>query len=191
MIELHDHMEGASLPELIVPTCLDGQLVAAMEAAQRRVAAAEEQATSRSLMLGDARQGELTAAQQALDTATSAVRAKALPFRLQAMPRKDWPAFKAAHKARKNNQDDLALGWNSDTFQTEILKACLVDPQVSDEPFESNNITYTSQWDWLEQHLSNGQWEQLIVGALRVNGTPIDVPFSSASSEQTPGSDGT
>ena len=63
------------------------------------------------------------------------------------------------------------IGVNADTFYEAIIRACVVDPQMSDE-----------QWHALCAALTDRQFDELAQAAWDLNRREVDIPFSRAAS---------
>lgn len=169
-------MDDASLPEAEELICLDGKLMAEherLDAELSRLMAKREIQGSLSLA-GDG-SGALRERIEELETL---MKEHSYPFKLRAMGRSKFRKLKAAHPARKDperpetmlTEDYMAGGVNIETIQEPLLRACIVDPVLSD-----------ARWSELaEDKLTDGQWERLFRRAWELNQGKVDIPFSRA-----------
>lgn len=98
-------------------------------------------------------------------------------FRLRAMRRRDFGAFRDAHQPRKDENGnidarDAGVGANTDTVWDPLIRASIVEPELSDEQMTR----------LLEEVLTDAQFETLALAAYYLNRGSADVPFSSAAS---------
>jgi hypothetical protein len=173
-------LRDAKLPERSVPVCLQADLVAEFETAERDLA--EAQRNTRDSLAAGTKVRELS---ERIEALRARMLEHTIDFRLRAMPRPQWRKLLAEHPPRKNTadgsvvDDDILLGINSETFFDALLHASVVEPELDDE-------------DWsllLDEKLTDAQWGTLTNAAWSLNRKDVDVPFSSAASK-TPASSG-
>lgn len=169
---IKDLIKGAKLPETTVSICLQADLVAAFEEAERDLEAAQRENL-----------GSLAAGSRAREVAEriEAIRAEmeeaTVDFRLRAMTRIAWRDFIAEHPPRKVqgggiDERDKYIGVNTDTFFPALVKRSVVAPELDAE-------------DWqllLDEKLTDRQFDELSNAAWALNRREVDVPFSSAAS---------
>lgn len=165
-MDIKQLLESAKLPEKEVRIGLRADLLVAFEAAEAELAELQRQA-GESLGAGE---GIEAAAQRVVDIGDEMAAASAV-FRLRAVGRRKWTDLYAEHPPRPDDKRDAMTGFNRDSFFDALVKACIVDPQISD-----------AEWDALADLLSAAQWEALVDAAWEVNQSGVDVPFSSAAS---------
>lgn len=164
-------LAAAKLPERTVPVCLRGDLVAAHEAADRALAEAlRTPPTGKE----DGGAGPLIAEVERLQ---KQMRDSTYQFRLRAMDRAAFRALMAANPPRRTENDepdpgDVQTGFNRETFFDALLKACTVDPVLTDE-----------QWTDLLGKLTDRQYGDLTDAAWYLNRDEVSVPFSRAASQ--------
>jgi hypothetical protein len=90
--------------------------------------------------------------------------------------RHDWLQIRTAHPPRDGNVNDGGL-FNHETFPPEAIRLCLVDPEPTDETME-----------FLEENLSNGEWERLSVTVWMLNEGSREAPKSRLASSILNGS---
>lgn len=182
MLDFDKLLEEASLPEEVVPICLNGRLVRQYEEVKARVDAAAEAAN---LPLGDDRLGVKKAKahpeQADLDRLAGEVNAKTVPFLLRAMPRDKFIELVAAHPARKDKSGaveprDAAMGVNTDVFIPALIRVSVVDPDVSDN----------ARWERLLPVLTHRQQQILATVGWNLNREDREVPFWPGVSESPP-----
>jgi hypothetical protein len=167
-------LADAKLPEKTVPTCLRGDLVAAHEAAETELDAASR-ATGDSLAGNGA--GAIAERIEALETQ---MRDSTYPFRFRALPKPRWRALCGEHPPRRGDDGEVVdtdrIGVNAETFYDAIIRACLVDPQLTDD-----------EWAQLQNALTDRQYDELAEAAWGVNRREVDIPFSLAASRMRRG----
>lgn len=163
-------LASAKLPERTVQICLRGDLVAEHEEAERQLEQAQKAA-------GDSLAGNGAAAiAEQIERLEAEMREASYPFRLRALPRAQWRALVGDHPPRRGDDGEIidadrALV-NTETFYEAMIRACLVDPELTDE-----------QWQELvDEHLTDRQFDDLSETAWRLNRHEVDVPFSRAAS---------
>lgn len=124
-----------------------------------------------------------------IEELTGKLRASFRPFRLRAMPQPDYRALVDQHPPRRVTGDDgierthprdQGSEFNIDTFYRPLIKASVVDPQLSDE-----------QWQQMfDSVLTDHYFSRLGTTALFLNRLQVDVPFSPTASPTNPSSDG-
>lgn len=169
-------------PERVVAICLRGHLQAEWDRLKAEYDAGpgdEDQA-----MLHD-RAAKRRVAEQMAEVEAQ-MRAGTVEFRLRALPRrrtpgmaKDtvvWGELVERHPPRKTadgrvDPRDAQAGVNSPALLEELVRASIVEPDLSSE-----------QWEALDAKLSDAQFQQLAWAAWQLNRSEVDVPFSRAAS---------
>lgn len=167
-------------PEKVVPICLRGHLQAEWDRLKAQYDAGpgeDDQA-----MLTDRAAKRRVAEQMA--NVEAEMRAGTVEFRLRALPRRRtpgmpaeqpvWQELVAKHPPRKDEQGkvdqrDAAAGVNTETLFEELVRASVVEPELSEE-----------QWEQLDGKLTDAQWQHLFMAAWQLNRSEVDVPFSRA-----------
>ena len=172
MSDIDAWLSNGKRPEADVPICLVGDLAAQYQAkAEELVEAAADPGRSiedtRALELGR----ELEALREKMEGATRT-------FHLRAMAPDDYLDLQVKHPPRDGNEVDQRLGCNRATFLPALVKACTVDPVLTDE-----------QWEALLGKLSSRQWDELWVTAQQLNREDVRPPKSLGISEPMPTSD--
>ena len=99
--------------------------------------------------------------------------AHTVTFKLQALPRPKWKKLVDAHQPRRTEDGgvedkDRYIGVNTETFFPAMIRACTVEPHLSDEV-----------WDLLfDEKLTDRQFDELSDAAWALNRREVDVPFS-------------
>ena len=160
----------AKLPEATVEICLRGDLAADHEAAERELERAEKAGAD---SLAGSGAGELADRILALE---DEMREHTYEFRLRALPRPQWRALVAQHPPRRGDDNEIVepdryMGVNAETFYDAIIRACLVDPELTDD-----------EWAPLEAALTDHQYSALADAAWGINRREVDIPFSHAAS---------
>jgi hypothetical protein len=161
----------AKLPEATVLVCMRGDLVADHEAAERELEQARKTAGNSLAGNGAAEIAErITALEEEM-------REHSYEFRLRALPRHAWRELLKAHEPRRDESGDLVeadrhLGFNAETFYDDMVRHCLIDPELTDEEFAR-----------LADRLTSYQFDELFDAAWGLNRRDVDIPFSRAASE--------
>ncbi|MFV2094820.1 hypothetical protein ACFHW1_04925 [Micromonospora sp. LOL_014] len=172
-------IRGGRLPERTVPVCLQADLVAEHELAERQLAEATRRASDS--LAGGSGMREIAERIEALRVE---MQDHTIDFRLRAMPRPRWKAFIAAHPPRKDDagkvdERDRAIGVNTETFFDALVRASVVEPELD-----------ASDWDLLlDERLTDRQFDELADAAWGLNRRDVDVPFSPAASRVLRGSE--
>lgn len=82
----------------------------------------------------------------------------------EALERAEWLALRDQHPPRDGNPDDQGM-YNTATFGPAAIRACLVDPEPSDEVMA-----------FFDAKLSNGEWERLTMLVWSLNEGGREVP---------------
>lgn len=88
---------------------------------------------------------------------------------LREIPGVRWRQLQDDHPPRKSNQRDEIYGYNEDAFHKAAVRACLVEPEVTDE-----------QFDEFVAAVSAANWRKIRDAALELNEREVAIPKSSA-----------
>lgn len=172
-----DLLAEARLPESTIEICLRGDLVAEHEQAERDLEQAEKATTDSLAGNGTAEIAERIEALEA------EMRASVYTFRLRALPKPRWRALCAEHPPRRDEDGSILPedrpGVNAETFFDAIIRACLVDPELTDD-----------EWAQLADALTDRQFDDLFDAAWGLNRREVDIPFSRAASRMRRASGG-
>lgn len=187
-----DIIAAARRPERTYDVCLRGDLQATWEALDRQLGEATRSGAGS--LEGDAR---IEIAQQ-MDQVREQMQGAVITLTLRALPRPDYRDLEAKHPPRKPTDakqlarakadgDDSALaaaeqadafaardkqaGFNTDTFYTALMRACLVDPELDEV-----------DWKGLDEAMTDRQFDELANLALVLNRGEVGVPFSPTAS---------
>lgn len=160
------------LPERSVDICMRGDLVAAHEQLEEELEAVQRGPDANTGIEG----GEAMDIAGKLRAVEDLMREETYRFRLRALPKREYRALKAKHPPRKGDDgdvvdQDLLFDVNMETWQEPLVRACLVDPVLDD-----------TAWAETVEVLSDRQYEQLVLAAVKANRTGVDIPFSRAAS---------
>lgn len=166
-----DWLADARPAERTVQLCLRGDLVVEFEELERDLETARKSA-------GDSLAGgsDVVVVSQQIEELRERMKTATKTFRLRALPRRQWRDLVAAHPPRRGEDgkvvDSDAIGVNADTYFETIIRACTVEPQLSDE-----------QWTrLLDEVLTDRQFDTLSDAAWGLNRRDVEVPFSRAAS---------
>jgi hypothetical protein len=154
-----------------VPLCLDGDLKAAHEAAEAEYNAANAR------RLADPRFADSTRklAQAVLDIEEQ-MKDQTVEFLLRGMQRGKWADLTTENEPREGNTLDSSYGFNVEAVMIVAIPACI--ESVKNRKGEALPFDPTKDWDPLVTDMTNSQYEDFVLGALRVNAGRNDVPFS-------------
>lgn len=172
MTDLSALLDSAALPERTVEVCLRGDLQAEVEELSRELQQA------RATTLAD--RGEMRKLAEQIEKTREAMLDSTVVFRLRGLNRAAYSSLMVGHPPRDGNDGDATVGYNADAFFPALIRACMVEPDLTDE-----------QWDRLVEVLSSGQFDALADAALAVCRRKVDVPFSFAASATLLASDET
>lgn len=165
--------------ERSIRLCLRGDLVAQWEDLERQLAKAQTQTAGDSLAGTGA-----SAIAKAMEELREQMDDSTVTFVVRALPRPAYRAFVAAHPPRQGPDgkpiEDDADGINTETFGFDLARACVVEPEMTDEEYAH----------LVDDILSDRQFEQLTIAALAVCRGDVDIPFSYAASTLTSTSGG-
>lgn len=160
-----DLIRGAKRAEKSVPICMRGDLVAEIDKLESQLAWWRPSER----LVGDPEKTKLA---QRIEDLRGQMRDTTVTFTLRALTRREFKEFVDQHQPREGDAQDTALGINRETYAFDLVKACLVDPELDDE-------TYATLVD---DTLSAAQWQQLADTATELNIQDVKVPFSSNAS---------
>lgn len=159
----------------VVPLCVNANLRADHDRAVqhldevRRVDAADPRENSTAVR-------EAAEAVQAIERE---MREHTVSFTLQALPRKKWAEFTAAHPPRPDNETDKLV----DVDQS-ALDGAIVQMITEVKAHDGSDVPFTPAEDWvpLADEMSDGQWTQFALVVLALNNSSPAAPFSPAAS---------
>jgi len=152
----------AQRPEKVVPLCLRGDLRGEFEAAEAELTTLQRTVRTAPSLADGGREREIA---ERIEHLRQEMLAQSVDFRMRALGRRAWNTLVEAHQ----KPDDSGI--DTTTFLPAIVRACLVDPVLTDE-----------QWTTLLDGdlLTSAQFEMLSDAAWSVNRGSVDVPFSPA-----------
>lgn len=169
MVDVDAILAGARLPEKIVKLCLRGDMQTSLEEAEQALAQAKSVAEVADSLagVGAGVRGAEVRIEQIRQTMVDHV----LPLTLRALPRPRFAALLGEHPPREDRPGDRALGCNESTMMPFLARACLVDPQLSEQ-----------QWTRLLDVITDRQWDEISWAAWMLNRGEVSVPLPSAAS---------
>lgn len=166
-MDIEDAFAEAKLPERTVLVCLRLDLVAQMEQMDKELAEAKR--TGEDSLAGGSR---LRGLAERLEALTAEMNEKSVQFRLRALGRRPYRKLRDKHPPREDNDSDRMAGFNQDNFHEALLRASVAEPDLDD-----------AQWRrFLDDMITQGQYETLYLTALSLNHRDVDVPFSRTAS---------
>jgi hypothetical protein len=124
------------------------------------------------------------------------MREHTVDFRFRALPRHDWKALRDRHPARRKedgtlDERDLRVGVNMDTIFDDLIRTCLVEPELDEEDWrlllgdsEEERERIEAAGEPIEDGtLTDRQWNELADAAWTLNRGEVSVPFSRAASK--------
>lgn len=178
MSSIKDRLTKARLPERSILLCLNGDLVARHEEAERELEAAQKRPNDSLAGNGTAEIAERIEALEAeMREASETFVLRALPQKRN--PRDDRPSWRELldrHPPRRGDdgeivEADKSMLLNTETFYEDLVRECVVSPELDGE-----------DWETLFGVITNGQYGDLHLAAWLLNRGDIDVPFSLAAS---------
>lgn len=97
---------------------------------------------------------------------------------LRAARRDEWADLLALHPAKDDISKDEQMGVHWKTFVPAAVRACLTDPEPTDE-----RLAY------LDEALTPGEWDRIGLAIIRLNNSVRDLPKSRRSTSTTTSSD--
>jgi hypothetical protein len=156
-----DILRSARLPETTVPVCVRGDLAAEVEALDKRLAGLNGQADR---LVGNPEARQFA---EQIEALRAEMVDSTVVLRLRALSHRDYAKLEAAHKPRTGEDGDQRTGFNMETFPEALIRACVVDPELDDDT-----------WDTLVDALTFQQWDNLFTEAYMLNRREVSVPFS-------------
>lgn len=158
-------IRAGSLPEKVIPVCLDARLVCEYEDAEAELLREADRAAD---SLAGGRAAEL---RQQLADLKERMQESTVEFRFRALPSPRYKGLKGQYPPRRDgdeiNDRDALLGVNEDGFFVPLLKACLVYPELDHDTFTV----------LVEERLSDGQLNHLTTEVFRLNQGRVNLPF--------------
>lgn len=161
-------LRAAKLPEDTVDICLRGDLLARYGTLHQQLAAISVPLPGAGSLAGYARKAEL---EQQIDAVREQMLDATQTFTLRSLSDRAYSDFLAEHQPRAEDLADMRVGYNRETMGPALLRACLVDPQPTDE-----------QWEEMRNVISPGEWSKLDKAARDLNFVTVNIPFLSAAS---------
>lgn len=169
-------------PERTVELCTDAALQADWEAAEK--ALAEARKTPAQTMGGAGEANKLAEQVRQLE---GAMRESVVRFRLRALPRSEWVAIHARHKAGKDaSEADKQFGAKMETFFEEVIPKSVV--AVTDHAGDPIEFDAEAEWGPLADDMTERQYSDFCNAVFNLNRGEVSVPFSRAASRRTPAS---
>lgn len=178
MGSIKDKIKAARLPERTVEICLNGDLVAEHEQAERDLEQAQRTATA---SLAGNGAGEIAERIEALE---AEMHESVEIFTLRALPQKKmpnsdrptWGELLDRHPPRRGDDGEIvdadkSLLINTATFYEDLIKVSTVSPEMDAE-----------DWEGLFGAISNAQYGELSMAAWLLNRGTVNIPFSLAAS---------
>lgn len=183
--------KDAKRAERSVPICLNADLSADWEAADRELQRAQKESNN-SLEGGGV--GDLVDRVRDIE---ARMLENTEQYRLRALPRHEFRRLVAQHPPRMDendqpNREDAQIGVNRDTFFHDLIKVSVVEPHLDDEDWawllghtdtEREQLEAEGKADQIEEGiLTHRQFGDLEDAAWFLNRGEVQVPFSRAAS---------
>ncbi len=166
-------IEGARLPEKVVPLCMRGDLQGDLEAAEEQLAAAET--ANFGSRMGDA--PDVVEAKARVEALKVEVLGAVIPFRIRALADNERAILHAEHPPRDGNAEDAEAKYNVDAVERAMVRKGCVWPELTD-----------AQWAVLEGtaevpgKLTTWQKQSLVAAAYALAHRELAIPFLPAAS---------
>lgn len=174
MTDIKAILKQAKRPSTTVEVCLRGDLAAEYEQHERDLAKLPKAGGKLS---GDPERARITAE---LDRLRSEMAEGTVTFTVRALPPADFQQLVDAHPPRRRgeeaDQGDADSGFDRSALYRPLIQACVVEPTLDAEDWE---LLFT-------EALTQGQFLNLGLAALRVNAGGVDIPFSPSGSGANP-----
>lgn len=163
-------LSGAKLPEKVVSVCLRGDLAGEYEKLEAQLD--QLRGTPSNSLEGNG-EAELL---DRMDTLRTQMLDESYDVVMRAKPRAEWRDLCNQYPPRKADdgsidERDVLMGVNTETFFDGIVRACMVDPELTDD-----------EWSDFQAVLTDKQFSKLADAAWSVNRSDVDIPFSPAGS---------
>jgi hypothetical protein len=158
-------------PETRVSFCLDGDLQAAYEAAD-----AEFANLSTRKLIDERLNGQAKESAQRLVELEAQMQESTVSFVLRGMPRGEWGQLTAEHGPKEGNTTDKHYGYNMEAVMTIAIPKSIVG--VENSKGERLPFNVTDEWEALAADMTDAQYEDFVLGVLKVNKGRSDVPLS-------------
>lgn len=185
-------LKAAKLPEDSVPICLRGDLQAQFEQAERELAEAEATRKATDSLAGNGTR----AIAERIEALREEMRENTVEFRFRALHRHVWKALRDRHPPRRKedgspDERDAFVGVNMDTVFDDLIRSCLVEPQLDEDDWrvllgdsDEERARLEAEGKPVEEGtLTDRQWNQLADCAWTLNRGEVSVPFSRAASK--------
>lgn len=178
MSSIKDKLAKARLPERTVSICLNGDLVAQHEQAERELEQAQRNVANSLAGNGASEIAERIEALEAeMRESTETFTLRALPQKKN--PRDDRPTWRELldrHPPRRGDDGEIIEAdkgtlLNTSTFYDDLIRVSVVSPEMDEE-----------DWGTLFAVTSNAQYGDLSMTAWLLNRGEVDIPFSLAAS---------
>jgi hypothetical protein len=177
-VSIKEKIAKARLPQRTIQICLNGDLVAEHEEAERELEQAQRNP-------GNSLAGSGAAAiAERIEALEAEMRESTETFVLRALPQKPnplddrptWRELLDRHAPRRGDdgeivEADKGLMLNTETFYEDLIKVSVVSPEMDE-----------TDWEGLLSVLSNAQYGELSMGSWLLNRGVVDIPFSLAAS---------
>lgn len=165
-LSVEEFVDGSRLPEGSLLICVRGDLYPEIESLDAELQRMLIDAGGDDRLAGNPRARELTRQIEALRAKMTRYTKR---FHLRALERPDWNELKGRpeHAPRPDNVHDQRVGVNVDTFSAEMLPKMILSPVFTPD-------------QWARLKISDGQYDQLVDLAWKLNKGEVHVPFSLA-----------
>lgn len=118
-------------------------------------------------------------AAEAVQALEREMREHTVSFTVQALPRKAWAEFVAAHPPREGNEVDKSIDLDQSALDEAIAPSII---RVTDRAGELVDFTPETDWVPLADEMSTAQWNEFAMAVLALNNGVTAAPFSPAAS---------
>ncbi|GIF14782.1 hypothetical protein [Actinoplanes teichomyceticus] len=173
MTTFAEKLKRARRPRRTVEICLAGDLVDEFERLGKKLLEAQQKQTA-SASIEDS--GEVVEIAEQMEALRPQIRELTEPFVIEAISGTKYRTLKQKYPPHEGEDgqiidQDKALNVHVDDFAEPLIRACLVEPQFSDE-----------LWAETLEAITDGQWDELFHAAILVNEGRLTVPFSPVAS---------
>lgn len=165
-VSVEEFVNDSRLPEGSLPICVRGDLYPEIESLDAELQRMLIDAGGDDRLAGNPRARELTRRIEALRAEMTRYTKR---FHLRALERPDWNELKdrPEHAPREGNAYDQRVGVNMDVFSAALVPMMIYSPVFTPD-------------QWARLKISDGQYDQLVDLAWKLNKGEVHVPFSLA-----------
>ena len=166
-------LAGAKLPERTVDVCLRGDLHARFQELDAELGNVMLDST---FTLTGADNSRVTEIHEEIRAIQEEMRAATLTLHVRAISKARFDQIVLDYPVGDKDGDaDRAAGFDQDAVNAALIRACVFDPELTDE-----------RWARLSEAMTTHQYREVMEAVNMLNFNPVDVPFSRTASARSP-----